>query len=80
MVLCSPVYKPVLEDFRFRIFSVSVGGAIMNIHEFPRHASGSENFSSRSLHLSRFNGKFQKGKYILHVALNYICSSFRKSL
>ncbi len=37
-------------------FSVSVGGAYMNINEFPGHARGTENFSLCSLFLSRFNG------------------------
>ncbi len=28
----------------------------MNINEFPGHARGAENISSRSLYLSRFSG------------------------
>ncbi len=42
-----------------KMFSMfSVGGAYMNINEFPGHVRGTENFSSRSLCLSRFNGIF----------------------
>ncbi len=39
---------------RFPRFSVSVGGACMNINEFPGHSHGAENFSSHFLYLSRF--------------------------
>ncbi len=59
--------KEAWQDQCYEIFG-SVGGAYMNINEFPGHACGSENFSSCSLNLSRFNGIFYKGKYIYSVA------------